>query len=175
MAGEQLENYANAAVPTSLIEVDLQVSYIHELENYGDYPIQVTIDGQTFTLAISETVVDLEVGITSLGLLSVGGTGKVKLIGKRGYNGRRIAALETTATTSEAISDISLDFINHIVNDGANPITFCVDSVPSIARPNSSFLLQPGEALENLEVAMNRLGHVSSGGSSAFRVMGRAR
>lgn len=175
MAGEQLENYVNASLPTSLTEVSLEVSYIHELENYGDYPIQVTIDGQTFTLGVSETVVDLAIGITSLDLQSVGGTGKIKLIGKRGYNGRRIAALETTATTSEAISDIELDFINHIINDGANPITFCVDNLPSVARPNSTFLVQPGEYLENLEVAMNRLGYVSSGGSSAFRIMGRAR
>lgn len=78
-------------------------------------------------------------------------------------------SVETSATTTEANSSFSVEFISMIVNDGTDDIKFNFDANTSSA---GTITLKPGEVLTDFPRSCSTLYYKAVSGTQPFRAWG---
>lgn len=77
--------------------------------------------------------------------------------------------VETNATTVAATSAFDVEWIDTIVNDGTDNITFNFDALPTAA---GAFTLKPGEVRGDIPKTCLVLHHLAASGTQPFRAWG---
>jgi hypothetical protein len=78
--------------------------------------------------------------------------------------------VEKNATVVEAHDNVYVDFVELLINDGAESITFGFDS--AIANGNTR-TLKAGEYIKNEEIKINTLYYKTAANPAAFRFWGK--
>ncbi len=78
-------------------------------------------------------------------------------------------AVSANATTTEASSAFSVDYVSAIVNDGTDNITFNFNAATTAA---GAFVLKPGEIYSDVPKTCTTLYYKAASGTQAFRAWG---